>query len=214
MRVFDGEVGREAKQKMQAQGLRVICYFDAGTRQITNNRQPVQTPADLRGLRIRVPQTDASIEGFKALGAIPTPMAFGEVYSALKQNVVEGQENPVSLVLYNKFYEVQKYLSLTNHQYFIQVLTISEKIWQKLSPEHQTILLESAQEAQGYQRSLEAAEEQELVKILKGRGMHVNEVNNVSAFAELTYPLRNLYIKKLGQPAKELFDKIDALRDQ
>ena len=72
----------------------------------------------------------------------------------------------------------------------------------------------SAQEAQGYQRSLEAAEEQELVRILKDRGMHVNEVNNVSAFAELTSPLRNLYIKKLGQPAKELFDKIDALRDQ
>jgi len=214
LRVFDSAVGRETDQKMQAQGLRVICYFDAGARQITNNRQPVQTPSDLRGLRIRVPQTDASIEGFKAMGAIPTPMAFGEVYSALKQNVVEGQENPVSLVLYNKFYEVQKYLSLTNHQYFIQVLTISEKIWQKLSQEHQTILLESAQEAQGYQRSLEAAEEQELVRILKDRGMHVNEVNNVSAFAELTSPLRNLYIKKLGQPAKELFDKIDALRDQ
>ncbi len=213
LRVFDSETGREIDKKLQAQGLRVLCYFDAGARHITNNRAPIRTPADLKGLRIRVPQTEASIEGFKALGAIPTPMAFGEVYVALKQNVVEGQENPLPLILYNRFYEVQKYLSLTNHQAFIQVLTISEKTWQKLSPRHQEILLEAAQEAQRYQREIEADEEKGLLTILQRNGIQINSVENIEAFVELTAPLRAMYIKRLGQPARDLFDRIDSLRN-
>ena len=213
LRVFDSEIGREVDKKLQAQGLRVICYFDAGVRHITNNRQPIRTPTDLQGLRIRVPQTEASIEGFKALGALPTPLAFGEVYLALKQNVVEGQENPLSLVLHNRFYEVQKYLSLTGHQAFIQVLTISEKRWQQLTPQHQLILLESAREAEKYQRQLEAAAEDEVLRELKVRGMQVNNVEDVELFAALAVPLRSMYIRKLGDPARELFDRIDSLRE-
>lgn len=213
LRVFDSEIGREVDKKLQAQGLRVICYFDAGVRHITNNRKPIRTPGDLKGLRIRVPQTEASSEGFKALGALPTPLAFGEVYMALKQNVVEGQENPLSLVLHNRFYEVQKYLSLTGHQAFIQVLTISEKRWQQLTPQHQLILLESAREAEKYQRQLEAAAEDEVLRELKVRGMQVNNVEDVELFAALAVPLRSMYIRKLGDPARELFDRIDALRE-
>ena len=213
LRVFDGEIGTEVDKKLQAEGLRVICYFDAGTRQITNNRRPIHTTADLRGLRIRVPQTDASVEGFKALGALPIALSFGEVYKALQQNVAEGQENPVSLVLYNRFHEVQRYLSLTNHQYFIQVLTISEKTWRKLSPRHQEILLECAKEAQAYQRGIVALEEQTLLKVLQEKGMKINAVNNPAEFAELAKPLRALYIRKLGHPAAELFQRIDSLRD-
>ena len=213
LRVFDSEIGREVDKKLQAQGLRVICYFDAGIRHITNNRQPIRTPADLQGLRIRVPQTEASIEGFKALGALPTPLAFGEVYLALKQNVVEGQENPLSLVLHNRFYEVQKYLSLTGHQAFIQVLTISEKRWQQLTPQHQLILLESAREAEKYQRQLEAAAENAVLQDLKARGVLVNSVENLDLFARLAVPVRTMYIRKLGQPARELFDRIDSLRE-
>ena len=213
LRVFDSEIGREVDKKLQAQGLRVICYFDAGVRHITNNRQPIRTPTDLQGLRIRVPQTEASIEGFKALGALPTPLAFGEVYLALKQNVVEGQENPLSLVLHNRFYEVQKYLSLTGHQAFIQVLTISEKRWQQLTPQHQLTLLESAREAEKYQRQLEAAAENAVLQDLKVRGVLVNSVENLDLFARLAIPVRTMYIRKLGQPARELFDRIDSLRE-
>ncbi|MBV5350154.1 TRAP transporter substrate-binding protein, partial [bacterium] len=188
LRVFDSETGQEIDKKLQTQGLRVVCYFDAGARHITNNRAPIRTPADLKGLRIRVPQTEASIEGFKALGAMPTPMAFGEVYLALKQNVVEGQENPLSLVLYNRFYEVQKYLSLTNHQAFIQVLTISEKTWQKLLPRQQEILMEAAQEAQLFQRKIEVDEEKNLLTVLQGKGIQINTVENVDFIGDL---LRN-----------------------
>ena len=213
LRVFDSEIGKAVDKKLQAEGLRVICYFDAGARQITNNRRPIHTPADLKGLRIRVPQTDASVEGFRVLGALPTALSFREVHTALKQNVVEGQENPISLVLYNRFHEVQRYLSITNHQYFIQVLTISEKTWRKLAPRHQVLLLECAKEAQEYQREIVASEERTLVKVLQDKGMKINEVKNTAEFAELAKPLRSLYIRKLGQPAADLFERIDSLRN-
>ena len=213
-RVFDGEIGKEIDKKMQEKGFRVVCYFDMGSRQITNNKQPINTLADIKGMKIRVPQTEASIEGFKALGAAPTPMAFSEVYMALQQKVVDGQENPLSVIVSAKFNEVQKYMSLTNHQLFIQVLSISEKTWKKLSPEHQKILMEAAKEAQAYEREIAAKEETELVKTLKDKGMEINEVKDVNPFAEAAKPLREIYIKKLGKDAQDLFGKIDAVRNK
>ena len=213
-RVFDGEIGKEIDKKMQEKGFRVVCYFDMGSRQITNNKQPINTLADIKGMKIRVPQTEASIEGFKALGAAPTPMAFSEVYMALQQKVVDGQENPLSVVVSAKFNEVQKYMSLTNHQLFIQVLSISEKTWKKLSPEHQKILMEAAKEAQAYEREIAAKEETELVKTLKDKGMEINEVKDVNPFAEAAKPLRDIYIKKLGKDAQDMFGKIDSVRNK
>ena len=212
MRVFDGPIGQEADQKLQTKGLRVLCYFDAGSRQITNNRRPIHTPADLKGLRLRVPQSEASIEGFKALGATPTPLPFGEVYTALQQGVAEGQENPISLVFHNKFYEVQKFLSLTNHQLFIQVLLISEKSWRKLSPDQQQLIMEAAQEAQTYERDLIAKEEVELLTHLKEKDIQINEIDHPEDFAAKAFPLREIYSKRLGQQARNLFERIDLLR--
>lgn len=211
-KVFDGDIGKEIDKKMQAQGFRVVCYFDMGSRQVTNNRRPINTVDDLKGMKIRVPQTEASVEGFKALGAAPTPMAFGEVYMALQQKVVDGQENPLSIVMSNKFFEVQKYLSLTNHQLFIQVLSISEKTWSKLSPEHQKILMECAKEAQAYERQIADKEETELIDALKAKGMEINKVADIAPFAAASKPLREIYIKKVGPEAKDMFDKVDKLR--
>ncbi|WP_371374778.1 TRAP transporter substrate-binding protein [Sporomusa aerivorans] len=212
MRVFDGEIGREIDRRLREHGLRVLCYFDAGTRQITNNIRPINTLNDLKGMRLRVPQSEASIEGFKILGATPTPMPFGEVYMGLNKNVVSGQENPVSLILSNNFYKVQKYLSLTNHQLFMQVLLVSEKSWRKLSAEQQAILLTASWEAEVYEREIVAREEVELLSILKEKGIQVNEVANQGEFAARAKSLQEIYIKRLGQPAKDLFEKIDALR--
>jgi len=212
-RVFDGAIGKEIDAKMQEKGFRVVCYFDMGSRQITNNKQPINTLADIKGMKIRVPQTEASIEGFKALGAAPTPMAFSEVYMGLQQKVVDGQENPLSVIVSAKFNEVQKYLSLTNHQLFIQVLSISEKSWKKLSPEHQKILMEAAKEAQAYEREIAQKEETDLIKTLKDKGMELNEVKNIAPFAEAAKPLREIYIKKLGKDAQDMFGKIDSVRN-
>jgi tripartite ATP-independent transporter DctP family solute receptor len=185
-----------------------------GSRHITNNNKPINTLEDIKNMKIRVPQTEASIEGFKALGAAPTPMAFSEVYMALQQKVVDGQENPLSVIVSSKFNEVQKYLSLTNHQLFIQVLSISEKTWKKLSPEQQKILMECAKEAQDYEREIAAKEETELINTLKEKGMQINEVQDQKPFAEAAKPLRDTYINKVGQEAKDMFTKIDALRDK
>jgi len=212
LRVFDGPIGHEIDQKLQAEGLRVLCYFDAGSRQITNNRNPIRTPADLKRLRLRVPQSEASLEGFKTLGAWPIPLPFSEVYIALQQGVAEGQENPVSLIFYNKFYEVQKYLSLTNHQLFTQVLLISEKTWRKLSPAEQQLIMEAAGEAQDYEREIAVREEVELLEHLKEKGIQINEIDHPEDFAAKTLPLREIYSKRLGQQARHLFERIDALR--
>lgn len=211
MRVFDGPIGIEIDQKLQAQGLRVLCYFDAGARHITNNRKPIYTPADLKGFRLRVPQSAPSIEGFKILGATPIPLPFAEIYIALQQGLADGQENPVALVFHNKLYEVQKYLSLTNHQLFIQTLLISEKSWQKLSKQHQKILIESAKEAETYERNIAANDEIAIIKQLEEKGMQINHVPPTNEFTLKAHPLRELYSKRFGQQARDLFEKIDAL---
>jgi TRAP-type transport system periplasmic protein len=213
MRVFDGPIGKDIDQKLQAQGLRVLCYFDAGARHITSSSKPIYTPADLKGFRIRVPQSEASIEGFKALGCTTMPLPFGEVYTALQNNTVEAQENPLSLIFHNKFYEVQKYLSLTNHQLFIQVLLISEKSWRKLSAQQQQLLMEAAKEAQSYERKIALEDEIELINHLKEKGMIVNEVSQTEEFESKTRPLRELYKKRFGKQASDLLEKIDALRN-
>ena len=213
-RVFDGDIGKDMDKKMQEKGFRVVCYFDMGSRHVTNNVKPINTLEDLKNMKIRTPQTEASIEGFKALGAAPTPMAFSEVYMALQQKVVDGQENPLSVINASKFNEVQKYLSLTNHQLFIQVLSISEKTWQKMSPNQQKILMECAKEAQSYEREIAAKEETDLIQTLKDKGMEINEIKDITPFAEASKSLRETYIQKVGQDAKDLFAKIDALRDK
>lgn len=212
MRVFDGPVGQEVNEKLQAKGLRVLCYFDAGARQITNNVRPVYSPADLKGMRIRTPQSQASMEGFRAFRVVPVPLPFGELYAALEQGVADGQENPISLVFHNRFYEVQKYLALTNHQLFIQVLLMSEKSWRKLSPLHQRILLEAAKEAQDYERKLVVEEEEVILEQLRQKGMQINAIEQPEAFVQQAASVRALYVRRLGEPARSLFERIDALR--
>jgi TRAP-type C4-dicarboxylate transport system substrate-binding protein len=128
--------------------------------------------------------------------------------------VVDGQENPLSIINSNKFYEVQKYLSMTNHQLFIQVLSMSEKTWKKLSPNQQKILMECAKEAQSYERELAAKEEAELVSTLKGKGIQVNEIKDLTPFMEACKSLRKTYIEKIGKDAEEMFKAIDTLRDK
>ena len=148
----------------------------------------------------------------KILGASPTPLPFSETYDILQQRVLDGQENPISLVFHNKLYEVQKYLSLTNHQYFIQVLLISEKTWQTLSERQQALLLDAAKDAQTYERELVASEETELLQQLRNKGLEINEVEKQEEFFTKARPLRDLYVRRYGQQAKDLLQQIDALR--
>jgi len=207
-KVYDGQVGKDIDNLLQRYGFRVLAYFDMGARQLTNNVRPVAKPEDLKGLKIRVPDTESSIDGLKAMGAAPTPMAFSELYMALQQKTVDGQENPFSIIDSSKFYEVQKYLSLTNHQLFAQLLLIGDKSWQKLSPENQKIIMDAAKEAEKYEREIMQNDEDNLLNTLKQKGMKVNDVD-IKAFQEAVKPLREQYIQKYGQQAKDFFDKID-----
>lgn len=174
-KVLDGEIGKEMVAYLpEKQGLRVLGFFENGFRNITNSKRPIHSPRDLQGLKIRTPQSPVSIAIFKALGANPTPMSFGELYTALEQGTVDGQENPLSLIYSSKLYEVQKHIALTRHIYSPMVLIISENTWSELSPELQKIVLEAANEAKNYERELSAKEEKELLKQLEQKGVKIS----------------------------------------
>ena len=141
--VLDGPVGKKLDDALSKKGLVVIGWWENGFRHITNSRQPINTPADLKGLKIRTPESNVVLETFNAYGASATPMSFGELYSALQLKTVDGQENPTTHVLSQKYYEVQKYLTLTNHILVAEPLVMSAKVYKTLPAEYQKALLEA-----------------------------------------------------------------------
>ncbi len=172
--VLDGPIGERLVESLPAQGIRVLAFWENGFRNMTNNRRPIEKPEDLQGIKMRVPNWEMSIATFKALGAQVTPMAWPEVYLSLQQGTIDGQENPLTGIYNPGLYEVQKYLSITRHQYSPLPLLISERFWQSLSPEHQKAVMEAAHEAKTYHRGLIAADDESLEAELEKRGMAIN----------------------------------------
>lgn len=183
-KVLDGPIGTELAQPLLSKGIRILAYWENGFRQVTNNVRPINTPEDFSGLKIRVPEIPISISIFKHLGANPTPMPFGELYMALRQGVIDGQENPLTNIYASKFYEVQKYLSLTKHQYSPFPVAISENFWQQLPSEYQRIIQEAANEARDYHRQLIKQDDERLVDELKSKGMEVNTPPDLTPFRQ------------------------------
>ena len=146
--VSDGEIGKQFADKMlQTNGIRIIAQnWERGARNLIINK-PVRIPADLKGLKIRVPQVPVYVEAFKAMGASPTPIAFPEAFGALQQGVVDGLECPIDFIYDNKFYEPVKYLILTGHILSVETLMINEKKFQSLTPDQQKDLVEAGKEA-------------------------------------------------------------------
>ncbi|MEK5269419.1 TRAP transporter substrate-binding protein [Aeribacillus sp. FSL K6-8394] len=197
-KVLDGEIGSEMVEELpEKHGIRVLAYFENGFRHVTNSKHEILTPDDLKGLKIRTPQSPVSMAIFKAFGANPVPMSFGELYTALEQKTVVGQENPLSLTYNNKFYEVQDYVSLTGHMYSPMVLTISEKVWAELSPELQKAVLEAANEARDFQRKLSAEEEEDLIKKLEEAGVTISRPD-IKPFIEATKDVHNEFDGEYG----------------
>ncbi|MBZ4645297.1 MAG: hypothetical protein PWR27_197 [Petroclostridium sp.] len=197
-KVLDGEIGQEMVADLpQKQGIRVLGYFENGFRNVTNSKREILTPKDLNGLKIRTPQSPVSLAIFKALGANPTPMSFGELYTALEQGTVDGQENPLALIVSAKLYEVQKYVSLTGHIYSPMVLVISEKTWSKLSPEQQKVIQEAADEAKKYERDLSAKQEGDLIKELEAKGVKIGRPD-IAPFIEATKDVHVEFDKEYG----------------
>ncbi|WP_422448001.1 TRAP transporter substrate-binding protein [Thermoanaerobacterium sp. DL9XJH110] len=204
-RILDGNIGEEIfKDQPKQNGIRLLAYFENGFRQVTNNTRPINGVADLKGIKIRVSNSPVSIAIFKALGANPTPMSFGEVYTALEQKVVDGQENPLALIESSKFYEVQKYLAITNHIYSPCVLLVSEKFYQSLPDDLKKAVVEAAKEARDLQRKESQKRDQELLEILKQKGMQVT-TPNIEEFAQATKDVHLEFDDKYG---KEFYEKV------
>ena len=175
--VVDGPFGRMMLAKLEDKGIHGLAYWELGFRNITNSRHPITKVEDIAGLKLRVIPNTINVDWVSALGANPTPMAFPEVYSGLEQKAIDGQENPVTVILANKFYEVQKYLVITNHQYNPQTVIISRKLWDALSGDEKKIVSEAALEAARVQRQVSREQAGRALEDLKKNGMQVTELS-------------------------------------
>lgn len=194
--VLDGPVGQQLDEIAQSKGLKVLAFWDNGIRQTSNNVRAINTVEDLSGLKIRTPPDPMTLEIFTTLGANPTPLAFSELYVALQQGVVDGQENPLMNIDSSKLYEVQKYISLTGHKYESTPLIISKMIWDGLSSEDQTAIQAAADEASTYNRELSQKADAELRPKLEAAGVQFNEVDKapfIKATASVTEAWRGKY---------------------
>jgi TRAP-type transport system periplasmic protein len=171
-----GPFGKAMLDTLPEKQLIGLGYWGLGFRNATNSSRPIAKVEDFSGLKLRVIPNPVYLETFKALKANPVPMAFGELYTALENRTVDGQENPYSVILSNKFYEVQKYLSATNHTFTQNIIIVSKKFWDSLSGEEQKMLRDTFEETRKYQRdqTVEAAEKS--LAELKAKGMQFNEI--------------------------------------
>jgi len=174
--VVDGAFGSKMHAKLEEKGLVGLAYYELGFRSLTNSRRPINKVSDIEGLKLRVIPNPINVDWVKALGANPTPLPFPEVYAALEQKAIDGQENPVTVINANKFYEVQKNLALTNHQYNPQSVLISKKFWDSLSAAEKQVLKSAAQESAKYQREQARGQVAGALDNLKKNGMAVTEL--------------------------------------
>ena len=173
--VTDGAFGKNLLAKLNEKGLVGLGYWELGFRNLTNSKRPITKAEDIAGLKIRVIQSPIYIDMFNALGAAATPMPFPELYPALEQKAVDGQENPFTLIRTSKFYEVQKYLAVTRHVYNPQAVILSKKFFDALSPAEKKIVTDAVTEATAYQRQLSRQQAEEALAELKKAGMQVTE---------------------------------------
>ena len=174
--MLDGPLGKQLTAKLPEKGLVALAFWDLGFRNVTNSKRPITKGEDLDGIKLRVIPNPVFLDTFKTFKANPLPLPFAELYNALESKAVDGQENPFSVILSNKFYEVQKYLSVTNHVYAANIILISKKFWDKLSPTEQKLLQDAATEARDYQRVASREAAGKAIGELKAKGMQVNEV--------------------------------------
>lgn len=175
--VVDGPFGRSLHARLEEKGLVGLGYYELGFRHITNSKRPITKVEDIAGLKLRVIPNPINVDWVNALGANPTPLPFPELYAALEQKAVDGQENPVATIKGAKLFEVQKYMTLTNHQYNPQSVIISKKFWDTLSAAEKKVLQDAATESAQYQRTQSRAQLMAGLEDLKKGGMQVTELS-------------------------------------
>jgi tripartite ATP-independent transporter DctP family solute receptor len=199
--VVDGPVGKKMHKMLEEKGVVGLAYWELGYRQITNSKRPLNKVEDIDGLKLRVIPNPINVDWVKALGANPTPMPFPEVYGALESKAIDGQENPVSVIAANKFWEVQKNIALTNHQYNPQSVIFSKKVWDTLSPAEKKIIQDSADEATKVQREEARAAVATNLDLLKKNGMTVTTFQpaEVAKLREKMKPVIAKYSASVGE---------------
>ena len=175
--MVDGPLGKMLSTRLNDKGIVVLGFFDLGFRNVTNSKRPITKGEDLDGLKLRVIPNPVFIETFKTFKANPVPMPFAELYGALENKAVDGQENPYAVILSSKFYEVNKYVSETNHVYATNPIQISKRFWDKLSVAEQKLIQDAATEAQNYQRVASREVSSKAVVELKAKGMVFNAIS-------------------------------------
>lgn len=208
--VLDGEIGQEMLAKFDDAGLKALAWGEQGFRHITSNRGAIETPEDMAGLKIRTMENPVHLEAFRALGAAPTPMAWPEVIGALEQGAIDGQENPLSVIVSAKLDEVQKFLTLDGHVYSSTIILVSPSLWGQLDDEQQAAFQQAATDAVVAMRAYVDDIEQSGVASMQEAGMEVNELSpeQKAVFREA---LAGPYSNYEAQFGKELMDRIQAV---
>jgi tripartite ATP-independent transporter DctP family solute receptor len=213
--VLDGPFGKKLHAKLEEKGLVGLTYWELGFRNITNSKRPLLKVEDIAGLKLRVIPNPINVDWVKALDANPTPLPFPEVYAALEQKAIDGQENPVTVINANKFYEVQKFAAITNHQYNPQSVMISKKFWDTLSAAEKQIVQDAAVEAGKYQREQARSQVAAALDNMKKNGMQVTEfpAAEVLKFADKMKPVISKHAATAGEATvTELLAELAKLR--
>jgi TRAP-type transport system periplasmic protein len=195
---------------IEKKGLKVLAVWENGVRHITNNKRPIKVPADLQGIKLRVPEGKWRVKMFQAYGANPSPMKFSELFTALQTGVMDGEENPFTQIYSAKLQEVQKYLSLSGHVYTPAYLTVGTKHWESLPADVRKVLEDTAKDTQAYVYQVAAHDDEELLGKLKQAGMQVNDVDK-DAFVAASKSVYDEFGKEVPG-AKEAIDRANALR--
>ncbi|KIL45244.1 DctP family TRAP transporter solute-binding subunit [Jeotgalibacillus soli] len=204
--VLDGPYGEKVGKLLEDEGLVFLAYFENGFRQLTNNTREVSSVEDIEGLKIRVMQTPVHIETWSTLGASPTPMAYTELFTAMQQGVIDGQENPYGNTAMDRFYEVQEYMTVTNHVYNPMGLVISKTFFDGLTEEEQQIVLDAADEAGEHQRQLNQEEDQNYKQMIIDGGTKITELTP-EAQAEFVETVQGVYDEFADEIGQEYLDE-------
>ena len=207
--VYDGPVGAKIGALLEPKGIKLLAYYENGFRQLTNSVREVKSPEDLKGMKVRTMQNPIHLSAWRALGANPTPMPFSEVFTAMQQKTIDGQENPIPTIYLSKFYEVQKFVTLSGHVYGPHILLINKKLFDTFPAGDQKIIIDAAKESSKFQRTTNRKMDSDFVAELKKNGMNVTVLTpeQIKVFQDATKSVYDEWIPKIG---KELVAEFQA----
>jgi tripartite ATP-independent transporter DctP family solute receptor len=207
--VLDGPFGKKLMDRLQNVGIVGITYWENGFRNITNSRRPITRLDELSGVKLRVMQNAVALDAFKAIGANPVPMAFSELFTALETRTVDGQENPLVIIQTSRFYEVQKYLTISRHVYTPFVVLAGKKWWDGLSADEQKVMQDVGNRTREYQRKVSRDMVEQSLQELRAKGMQVNELSpaEMAKVRERVKPVVEKYTQAIGNATVQDLDE-------